>query len=309
MSRLNKKLVLKRKVPSTRSKLAAPKVSNFVMSENLESVDKSIFTIRHKFHDSSDLSLSLSSNGVTKLCSGPLTVDIDPRDISTVVESCFHGCSSKNENISVEVSLFKGSRIMSLIQGGIMISFPFIQDSITKMFKVIEAINSHRLHLNRQMIKSDIKKLVLSSLFSFRVRLNAISESICPGCQGGDNSRHFCGTVVIAHKIVAQSRLRACEDVLKFEGIVDKNQSCEVKEQIEKLYSIFNIHDKFIVPSPETFLTEIKHVCLVTDSCSLYEIFDSSLAQVVYDRFFFRDVELMALPSFPSRNSIADFGN
>lgn len=275
-----------------------------------------IFTIRHRFVTNFvDLNISLFSNGKINLSNGTFILSIEAHEFFVVVESISNGCSFSGSNISCEIFLDTGVKTMRIQRQGIVLTFPFIQDSLKKLVKVVSSINLHRLHIEKEVIKNDIETCVIYSLFSLRLRMNMIHEQLCPGCNNNNNnskdeSRHFCGVEVVGFKLVSQSRIRACEDVVKYHCNLDETtKMIELKNQIEKLYFIYNIHDEYKMCTGKELKAKIQAICLLRDESRLCEILEFDVAKVVYDRFFFRDVEIYAFQTFPSKNSLCEFGN
>lgn len=285
------------------------------------SYSAAIFTIRHRFANAVDLNISVLDNGYVKISNGTNILLIEGREFSVVVDAAINGCSTSSDNNTLSCVIYykSGSKSMTINQGKSFVKFPFIQESISKLTQVIFTIIHFRSHCEKDIIRKDLENVVIRCLFMFRLRLNAIHDQMCPGCQDGGQSRHYCGTEVVSHKIVPAIQVRACEDVVMYDACMSQHlpgtisQTIELKLQVEKLYSIFNVCPQstinYDVVSSGELKEKVLDICILRNESNTCELLDFNHIRVIYDRLFYRDVELISLTTFPSRNSMCDFGN
>lgn len=298
-------------------------------TDNVPSEDAGcpIFSLRQRFQDNSlDLNLCLLADGKLKIQLGQSSLVVEKGDVNIILQSISHGCTSSDSLAIFPTIYLKNDVKYMTIRHGFNTSgltFPFIQEPLLKIMKVFASINKIRCSVEKETIKNDIECIVIHSLYSYYLRVNTIYEHLCPACtypttpsgngngRGGD-SRHFCGTEQITRNIfVPQSHVRACEDLATYELRPDVSfkGGSELAEQVIKLYSIFNIQEPYIMGSKEMMEIKIRQTCLMTNDSKLTEVIDRTLTQVIYDRFFYRDVEMFSMPRFPSINSMVEFGN
>ena len=250
-----------------------------------------------------DLKVSLEKCGSTIWSTAFASITISQEGLKVIRESVFNGCSYRTDKIACEIFLYEGKKMISIqnVDNPNSIMCPFDQTRILKVVHTMYNIDKFRAHTDKKAIKSDVEGIVFISLQSLHQRMNAFSESNCPGCgeNSTDDTKHFCGYYTVGHKLIQQSRFRACE------AVASKEKETIVNE-VNKIYSVFNIQDKYKIPIDNVLLERVKKVCILKEERP-FKLVDKETLQFVYDRFFYQDVDFIAIQVFPARNSMEQF--
>lgn len=270
-----------------------------------------IFNIRLHLPKSVDLNICLLPGDIVQLSTRDGVMAINSDDFFVLIEAITQGCTARNKALLVEIFIAEGEKgIVITKTGSSRLMLPFIQDSMLKAVKVINTIINFRRHIDKDAVKQDIEAVVVYSLFNFRLRMNFPHNQVCPACANGNNDRHFCANEVIGHKVLPQSRFRAAEDVVTFEAHTTPGANIiPVEDQMNKLYFIFNIQEQYTYDDLQIFERKVKEICLLRDVKKLTQLIETSHLQYIYDRYFHRDVELVALDTYPSKITSTEFVN